>query len=322
MRGLALGLTALVLLSLAAQSGMAVGPPGWTLVAPPAQIAFGQPIDFSILGPPGQQVTVAVNAQPYNLSVPIFTNSYTMPETLVNGTASTLNLSIPSTLFDLGRYQLTVQAATGLVLGQPVIELVSPLNFSALPGELATIWATLNATLAEYANTNAALAATQTDYFVSVAANFAFGFIIIVFLTFTRTRAADTRWGDRLRRFGQRLGWGDSGVRFGYDTESPRDVPPVNPAATFVGKMYPSCPRCTVFQTEAQIIQHYRAPITPDPKTTGHNVPVPIRGIHYTVSNSMRRIVTRARSDADPEPGKLRLILTDPSRPLRVDMEN
>jgi hypothetical protein len=313
--------TAVLVASLAIQSGSSATAPPWSVVGLQAQVPYGSPIAFAVFGPAGQQFSVSINAQPYNSSTPVFSTSYTLPGTNSIANGSSLNLSIPSTILDLGVYQISVSSTSGVPFSQQVVGIVSPVNFSSLPGELSSIWATLNATEAEYAAEGQALSNTHFDYLVAVALNFVIFGILLFVITFTRTRAAETRLGQRLRDGATHAFYTEPWLNWGWNRR-PHPTPTGNPASVFVGKWFRDCPTCQTDHTEAGIRKHYSDPVTDDPETTGHGIPNPMRGVHYEASSSLRKLNTRRRAAGDPDPERVARLIDRSDVPMSIDLSD
>lgn len=274
------------------------GAPQWSFNLTQNSVPTGNPILIDVFGPPNGTFSVAVNPEPFNSSQPVFDQVYQEPAhpSLANGTSSA-EVQINTTYIAIEAYQITVANSQGVHIGTPALVFVTiGTPTQILEAQIVQ----LQYDLSENASRVKSLLYEQTilesydAYAVGTAAAF---FAITTFLiVFTRTAAAESRLGKKLRKAGRSLTFGGPGyIDHTGGFEVPEEPPRPDPEKIWVANL---CDICRLPHTRPKLIEHLMGPI--------HKLTLAECDLYIKASEDARRRVQRyfqaERKDARDRP--------------------
>lgn len=134
-----IGLVAILAVGLMLVSSVSASvPPGSWVMVTPFQVGLGNPIEVEIGGPQNQSFHLALYSQPFNTTTAVF--NYTFKTPISNRTSETFtNVTIPTNVLELGRYQVKLFSAQGVELQAAYTQVTWPFNVTAIQENVTAI---------------------------------------------------------------------------------------------------------------------------------------------------------------------------------------
>lgn len=302
----ALGLIILIAVPSAVAATTPDTAPVWTATLAEENVSHGNPIQIIVGGPVNGTFSVAVEAQPFNYTVPIFSGDYTIPKQN-NTTFNSLLVSYPTSTLYGGYLILVTNISYNINIATDIVYVVP--DVTGITNNLQTIWQDLNITTAR----ELALLGVETqqeqqieELFWVIVGETA---IFIVVFTLSRPGLANRRWGRKILQALHDAFFEPTMQEAREGVTGPRNIPAPDPRSIFFSKLFPDCDTCQIPQWEERIQRHLRQ---------DHRIPNPKLGEHYEVKPSAVRLVLQKRATIEPSQKKLQ----DAVDHLRLDFSD